>query len=89
MQTYAALGQKALHDVTPLFKCRPKLHVYHCEHVCRFADARLNPKWSSCWTEEDLVGCLSRLMKGSLHGANLARRVLERWLLHFNTSAQS
>ena len=34
--------------------------------------------------EEDFVGAMTRVIRGSVHSATVARRVLQRWLLHFN-----
>ena len=34
--------------------------------------------------EEDFIGCLTRVIRGSVHSSTVASRVLQRWQLHYN-----
>ena len=84
METYTALAQQALHSGRPRYKLRPKFHQFHCELVLRMLTSRLNPRWGSCWTEEDYVGQITKVVKGAVHSLTISRRVLQRWQLHYN-----
>ncbi|CAE7427213.1 TY1B-DR3 [Symbiodinium sp. CCMP2592] len=84
VETYAALAQQALFEGRPRYKMRPKTHQFHCELVLRMLTSRLNPRWGSCWTEEDYVGQITKIVKGSVHSSSISLRVLQRWQLHYN-----
>ena len=79
VESYTALAQQALHEARPRYKMRPKFHQFHCELVLRLLTSRLNPRWGSCWTEEDYVGQITKIVKGAVHSDTISRRVLQRW----------
>ena len=84
METYAALAERCLSLLIPRYKLRPKFHMYHCELVLSYAASLKRARWGSCFMEEDLVGQLVKIAKGSVHSSSVSLRILQRWLLHFN-----
>ena len=56
LETYACLAERALfQDRKPLYKVRPKFHSLHCECILKIrAGSRLNPRFTSCFNDEDL-----------------------------------
>ena len=85
LETYACLAERALfQDRKPLYKVRPKFHSLHCECILKIrAGSRLNPRFTSCFNDEDLSE-KSRSVGKSTHVLTMARRVLERLLLQTN-----
>ena len=43
-------------------------------------------RYGSCFNEEDLVGKIVAITKGSMHGSSVSKRLLQRWLLQLNAS---
>lgn len=79
------LAAQALKEKRQRFKLRPKFHSLCCEIFDRIREgSRVNPRWVACFGEEDLVGKLARICKGSVHPSTLGRRVIERALLGLN-----
>ena len=67
------------------YKMRPKFHAFHCQIILHASSgASLNVKYGSCFNEEDLIGKVTRVTKGSLHASTVCKRVLQRWLLQMN-----
>ena len=85
IEVYGSLAQRALSHRVPRFKLRPKFHQLHCELICQVANgSRLNPRYGSTFSEEDMVGNLMRMAKASVSPTTLSLRMLQRWLLHYN-----
>ena len=60
IQTLIALAAESVRLGRPRFKVRPKVHVLHCEILLRIeSGARFNPRYASCFVEEDWVGQIS------------------------------
>ena len=86
IQTYVQLAHDCLQKMVPRYKVRPKCHSFHCETVLRIkGGSRANPRFFSCFNDEDFVGRSCSVGKQSVHPVTLAKRVLERLLMHTNT----
>ena len=89
LQCFVFLADRALKDLRPRWKGRPKLHSFHCETLCRLkSGSRLNPRFYSCWLDEDFVGRTCSMGKRAVHTQTLAKRVLQRCLLQINVHLQ-
>ena len=67
------------------YKLRPKFHQFHCQIICHAAmGSKLNMRYGSCFNEEDLIGKIVAITKGSMHGSSVSKRLLQRWLLQMN-----
>jgi hypothetical protein len=78
--SYQTLAEEAIARRTFLYKVRPKHHDY--DHVIMLLEGGsvLNPRFLSCFAEEDLMGKLKLIgLKCSRQTASL--RILESWLL--------
>jgi hypothetical protein len=78
--TYQTLAEESIAERTWLYKVRPKHHDY--DHVVMLLEAGslLNPRFLTCFAEEDLMGKLKRIgLKCSRQTAPV--RMLEWWLL--------
>ena len=85
IQAYVALANDCLQKFVPRYKVRPKCHSFHCETVLRIqGGSRANPRFFSCFNDEDYVGRTCSVGKQSVHPLTLAKRVLERLLMHTN-----
>ena len=86
METLIALAQTCVQSGRPRYKIRPKVHILHCQILLRLeAGSRFNPRYGSCFIEEDLVGQVVRLVKQSVHSNTVSRRTLQRWCLQYNS----
>lgn len=84
-QLYLKLAQNALQKLRPRYKMRPKFHDFMCGIVMRLVrGSRTNPRWLACFGEEDYIGKVCGMLKGSLHPATYGKRALERSLLGLN-----
>ena len=62
------------------------MHVLHCEILLRIeSGARFNPRYASCFVEEDWVGHVTAMAKASVHASTVSKRCLERWMLQYNS----
>ena len=85
LQTYMRLAERCLAQSIPRYKVRPKIHSFHCETLLKIrAGSRVNPRFHSCWNDEDYVGRCCTVGKQACHPSTMARRVLERLLLQTN-----
>ena len=65
--------------------CRPKFHSFSCEIVDRLRGGNsINPRMVACAGEEDLIGKLCSIIKGSVHASTFGQRALERAMLGLN-----
>ena len=48
--------------------------------------SKLNVRYGSCFNEEDLIGKIVAITKGSMHGSSVSKRLLQRWLLQMNAN---
>ena len=82
---YLKLAYEALVAKRPRWKMRPKYHSFFCEIINRTrAGSRINPRHVGCAGDEDMVGKVCGILKGSLHPVTLGKRILERCLLGIN-----
>ena len=83
---HVALAYDSFARATPRYKVRPRFHSFVCETLCRIKNgSRQNPKFASCWSEEDFIGQSCSIgMARALHPATLGRSILERLLLTLN-----
>ena len=78
---YNKMTALATENVWPMFPSKPKLHkMDHC--LRQSLATRLNPGFTWCFQDEDLVGRMSTLAV-SVHGRSIARRTIQRWMLVF------
>lgn len=86
LECYARLAADALALSRPRWKLRPKFHSLHCETILRMASgSRANPRYFSCWLDEDYIGRMCNLGKAaSSHPTTMSRRVMERMMLSTN-----
>ena len=66
-----------------LFKLRPKVHML-AEIGLSLSGWSLSPHTSSCWSDEDFVGRVSRVAR-SCHGATLSISCMRKCLGFYNT----
>ena len=86
IQTLIALAAESVRLGRPRFKVRPKVHVLQCEILLRIeSGARFNPRYASCFVEEDRAGQITAIAKASVHASTVSKRYLERWLLQYNS----
>ena len=86
LQCYVRLAESALAMSRPRYKLRPKVHSFHCETLLKLrGGSRVNPRFHSCFNDEDYVGRCCSVGKQACHPNTMARRVLERILLQTNT----
>ena len=86
LQCYVRLAESALRSLRPRFKLRPKVHSFHCETLLRIrGGSRVNPRFHSCFNDEDYVGRVCNVGKQACHPMTMAKRVLERIMLQTNT----
>lgn len=86
LQTYMKLAETAMAQSLPRYRLRPKAHAFHCEVLCKLrSGSRLNPRFHSCFNDEDYVGRCCSVGRQSCHPNTMARRVLERLMLQTNT----
>lgn len=86
LQTYMKLAEKALAESRPRYRLRPKAHAFHCEVLCKLrGGSRSNPRYHSCFNDEDFVGRSCRIGRQACHPNTMARRILERLMLQTNT----
>ena len=84
-QLYLWLARQALQRFRPRYKIRPKFHDFLCGIVMRLArGSRTNPRWLACFGEEDYIGKICGMLKGSMHPSTYGKRALERSLLGLN-----
>ena len=83
---HVALAYDSFARATPRYKVRPRFHSFVCETLCRIKNgSRQNPKFASCWSEEDFIGQSCSIgMARALHPATLGKSILERLLLTLN-----
>lgn len=62
-----------------LYKLRPKHH--YLWHIIDDLGSGINPRWMSCFAEEDLLGKLKKIGL-KVHKNTSMRRMLERYLLY-------
>lgn len=85
-QLYLWLARNSLQRARPRFKLRPKFHDFVCGICMRLQrGACTNPRWMACYGEEDYIGEICGMLKGSLHPATYGKRALERSILGLNT----
>ena len=85
-QMYMHLAATALAMARPRYYVRPKMHSFACETLGRLrGGSKLNPRFLSCWGDEDYVGKICHRAKGSLHPTSLSKRLLQRSLLFLNS----
>ena len=90
LHLYNYLAASALQSCKPRWKLRPKMHSFACEAIRRIQDgSRVNPRFVGCCGEEDYIGKIATICKGSVHPSTLARRVLERCMLGLNVHLMS
>ena len=79
LQMYLWLSCEALGRGVLRFKVRPKFHAFH--HQClRLKLSNLNPRFVSCWADEDYVGRITRASKRS-HASAMWTSTLQRYLV--------
>lgn len=82
---YLHEASRALQEKRPLYKLRPKWHSFYCEIIERMRNGNsINPRHVGCAGEEDYIGKLCSMIKGSLHASTYGRRTLERALMGLN-----
>ena len=87
LRSYMRLAEDALKAGRPRYKVRPKVHSFHCETLLKIrSGSKLNPRFHSCFNDEDYVGRVCAVGKQSCHPSTMSRRLLERILLQTNTS---
>lgn len=84
------LADMALKAGQMFWKVRPKTH-YMCHHVDDCYNTRMNPRFLSCWIDEDFVGKLAKVGR-ACHRKTCSERTLQRYLLflhaHWRVSKQ-
>ena len=86
VEVYAQLAARAMARAQPRYYIRPKLHSVACETIGRLRQgSKFNPRYVSCWQEEDFVGKLCARAKAAIHPGSLSRRLLQRSLLYLNS----
>ena len=86
IRIYMHLACRSLAAAKPRYYVRPKLHSLACETLSRLrCNSRFNPRYVSCWTDEDFVGKVCSVSKGSVHPTTLSLRILQRSLLYLNS----
>ncbi len=81
LRMFRKLAGMASEDGSPLYPCRPKLHVFdHCHFLAQQSGE--NP--ASCWTfqDEDNMRILIDIAE-SCHGLSLEQYTLEKWCMQF------
>ena len=79
LQAYALLASTALDEGKALFKLRPK-HHYFCHLLDFVRQTALNPRHTSCFPDEDLMGRIAKLGKACAR-KSVFRRTMQRYLL--------
>ena len=83
--TYLALAGAAIVRSRPLYKVRPKQHQFVCEVVLKLHDgSRFNPRYASCFGDEDYVGRVCGAAKLASHPSTMSKRVLQRCMCTLN-----
>ena len=79
LKLYSCLAAEALSRRTALYRCIPKMHFFvHLIHHVRLY--HLNPRYTSAFLDEDLMGRASRIGRACAQKTFLTR-VMERYLL--------
>lgn len=78
MLAYMALATLALQRRLPLWKTRPKDHVFD-EVLIRMGVSKVNPRFSQCFLDEDFIGKVCKLVR-STHALTAPLRTLQRYL---------
>ena len=77
---YQRLAQESVARGTFIYKIRPKLHDWEHTIMLLEAGSLFNPRFMSCFSEEDLMGRIKKLgLKCPRQSAPW--RILEKWLL--------
>ena len=74
---YNALAAAAVEAGVPLWKVLPKHHAL--SHIA-YDNGGVNPRWVSCYPDEDMVGRVKRIYQ-RCHGQTAPERCLQRYLI--------
>jgi hypothetical protein len=78
LRLYNSLAHSCVQAGVRRWKVRPKCHVL--AHIfLRTEFSRMNPRFWSCWSDEDYIGKVCKLARAT-HSGTVARRTLDRWL---------
>jgi hypothetical protein len=78
LRAYVWLAGDALERRHCRWKVRPKMHSFH-HTVLALRHSRLNPRFMTCWGDEDYVGKLAKISRKA-HVRTLALATLRRYL---------
>jgi hypothetical protein len=77
LRLYNSLAHMCVQASVRRWKVRPKCHVL-AHILLRSGFSRMNPRFWSCWADEDYIGKVCKLARAT-HPAAVARRTLDRW----------
>jgi hypothetical protein len=83
LTNYVTLANKAASMAKPRYKLKPKLHSFQHQHVENLKTSAFNPRYASCWGDEDMIGRLATCSRGT-HPNTVGLRVLQRFVLELN-----
>jgi hypothetical protein len=76
-ETFTKLARQAIGEGRKVWKPSPKLHMF--QHLCEWQGLIFNPRFSWCYSDEDLVGQLIDVAE-SCHSKTLASTAMFKWL---------
>jgi hypothetical protein len=78
LRTYFALAKMCVDAGVRRWKVRPKCHAL-AHLLLRSSYSSMNIRFWSCWSDEDYIGKICKLARGT-HPRTIAQRTLDRWL---------
>jgi hypothetical protein len=82
LKCYCWLAHDAASNIELHYQWRPKIHIFHHDFAIRLPKWRLNPKSTSCFSDEDFVRRICNICSGC-HHLGVMVNSLHRYLMSF------